>query len=161
MFDRQYHIGTQLYKMVMYNDKIKKSVLALGHRIIEMVHSERFDPQSIEFNVMVPKGEENKFHITLIKAEYSTKPIIEAADDQATTSLVRVVDSLFKAVGATSAMLGFLNVCPGLCNVIYSVCNYLNEYHYSVNRKDLRREIVWDCYDHHKEKDLVITGVIS
>ena len=161
MQDEKFAIGVQLYKMVVNNPKIKASLFSLAYRVIEMVHAEGFDPTTVDFQVMAIKGEENKLHLTLTKAEYTTKPLIEAPDDKVSSAIVRMVDSLYKAIGANSSMMGFLNVCPGLCDALYSVANYILEAHYSKHRKDFQWEIIWDCYDHWKEKDLVITGVFQ
>lgn len=155
--------GVLLHKMMHKCPKIKRSILNLIKRIITLIHSESFNPASVEFMSMSPAGEEDKIIIVLDKAEYMSEPLIEpeAHPSDSTYQMTSFVDSLYKAiVGHNGAMEGFLACCPGLATVTYSVANHLLTYWYEPEHRDMAAEIVWDSFDWHVTGDLMIMGNI-
>ncbi len=162
MFQFNLHRGAQLHRMMTTSPNIRKSIFGLMRRVISMVHSEGFNPQTVDFLTLSPAGELDKFVIVLEKADYMDGPLVldEVQPNDASAQFTGFVNSLYKAiVGDNGAVAGFLHACPGLATLIYAVANHIYAQWYSVRGKDISREMSWDSYDWWRTNDLLITGV--
>ena len=163
MLDHVFIRDVQLYKMVANNPNIRKSIMNFVQRIINMIHSERFDPTTVKFEAMVPAGEPNKILVMLKAAEYTTKPLIEAEvlPNDPNYQLVAFTGSLYKALMENNTEIqSFMHACPELSSFVFVVSLRILEYAYMWRREDFPQPMDWDIYDHWETKDLFIGSYI-
>lgn len=163
MFDHNLRAGVEMYKMLRGNPKIRESIFGIIRRIVDFTLQGRYNPLTMEFNMISPRGESNKIFMVLQCAEYMAEPLPEFKYDKNDSSAVMVgfVNSLYQAIlGHNSEIATFIHYCPTLATNIYALTNfiYLNFYRYS--RKDFSRKMVWDSYDHHVDGDFIISSHI-
>lgn len=119
----------------IYEDRapLRRVVQRFLQTFFQMTHSEGFDPRTIEFDCIVPRGEPDKVVMTLQRAEYLKEPLKENDDYQRSPSyqLVRQVRSVYAAFLAENGWLaGFVDNCPGLCNCVFALLRYAAEREY-------------------------------
>lgn len=161
MFDWNLRLGVELYKMLRNNPNIRDSVFGVIRRVIEFTLQGRYDPLTLEFDMMSPRGEWNKIFMVLKCAEYREAPLPEFSYDPHDSSAIMVnyVNSLYQAIlGHNSEIAMFVHYCPTLATNVYALTNYIYQNYYKHSRKDLMRRVVWDSFDHFAEGDFIITG---
>ncbi len=130
MINRQLKHNYEMAKMFENNKGIQSLIGRFSEIFFQLVESENFDPRTVKFAHIVPKGEEDKLVLTLQSAEYLTAPLVEGEVDikSASYKLVGVVKSFYSSfLTANSSLSGFIDSCPGFCDCIYLIAEYLLE----------------------------------
>lgn len=156
IFDKNLRRSVELYKMLKLNPKIRASVFGVIRRIVDFVLQGPYNPQTIEFSVLSPRGETNKIFMVLQVAEILDTPLPEynPHPGEASEQMVGFVNSLYSAIlGHNSEVAMFMEYCPDLATNIYAISNFIYDHFYQYTRKDFSRQMVWDSYDHKDPYD--------
>ena len=163
MFDHKLIKGVELFKMMKNNPNIRDSIFGVIRRFIDFTLQGRYNPLTMQFETLTPRGEHNKLFLVLQVAEYMEEPLPEHHYDPYDSSAIMVnhVQSLYQAVlGHNGEVATFIHYCPTLAQNVYSIADYIYEEFYRHSRKDFSRRTVWDSYDHYENGDFVISSHI-
>ena len=130
----------KLAKLYESNPKMRRLIQDFLESFVQMLHTEGFDPRTVKFEMITPKGEPNKLVLTLQEAQYLDGQTLEQLEERenvrgASYQFVRVLRSFYASLLAENGrMQGLVDACSGLCDCIFNLGAYMLE-RYDCGRK--------------------------